>query len=113
MMRFENLNKKEIKVKDIATKLIKIRKDHLEFIYGDFEALLVSDKIYAYARTYFTDISVVVFNNSNEEKTISIKIPERFEKTNFKANFNSEFTLSGVELKVKLSANSFEILCSK
>ena len=112
MMRFDNLKKEEIKVKDIAKKLIKIRKNNLEFIFGDFEPILVSDKIYAYARTYFTDISIVFFNNSNKEKTISIKIPERFEETNFKANFSSEFKLSETELNIKLSANSFEILGS-
>ena len=113
MMRFENLKKEEKKVKDIATKLIKIRKNNLEFIFGDFETLLVSDNVYSYARAYFTDISVVIFNNSNIENTIIIKIPERFEEIKFKANFNSEFTLNGTDLNVKLSANSFEILCSK
>ncbi|MBI9037970.1 MAG: hypothetical protein JEY97_07550 [Bacteroidales bacterium] len=113
MMRFENLKKEEKKVKDIATKLIKIRKNNLEFIFGDFETLFVSENNYAFARTYFTDISVVVFNNSNNEKSVTIKIPERFEKTNFKTNFNSEFTFSGTELNVKLPANSFEIISSK
>ena len=113
MMRFENLKKEEKKVKDIAKKLIKIRKNNLEFIFGDFETLFVSDMIYAYARTYFNDISVVIFNNSNEENTINIRIPERFEEIKFEANFNSEFTLNGTDLNVKLSANSFEILCSK
>ena len=113
MMRFDNLKKEEKNVKEIAKKLINIRKNNLEFIFGDFETLLVSDKVYSYARSYFSDISIVVFNNSNKEKSISINIPKRFEEIKFKANFNSKYSLNGSELNIQLPANSFEILVSK
>ncbi len=110
MMRFENLKKEEIAVKETAKKLIKLRKENLPLIFGDYETLKVSENIYAFARTYFDKIAVVVFNKNSSVKNIIFNIPERFSNDELKSNFGSKFNLENNELKITLEGNSFEVL---
>ncbi len=110
MMRFDNLKPEEAKVKEITTKLIHLRRNNLSLIYGDTKILKTSDKTFVYSRTYFNKIAVIVFNKDNIEKNISFNIPEQFENTNLKSNFNSDFSLEKNKINIKLQANSFEVL---
>jgi hypothetical protein len=65
---------------------------------------------YAFARTYFDKIAVVIFNKSSVPRVIKVSLPDWFAGTSLKANFGSEFEKDGVKVSVTLPANSFEIL---
>ncbi|RLD62102.1 MAG: alpha-amlyase [Bacteroidetes bacterium] len=110
MMRFNNLKPEEAKLKEIATKLIHLRRNNLSLIYGDTKIIKTSNKLFVYARKYFNKVSIIVFNKDNIEKNVSFNIPEQFVNSNLKANFNSEFNLDKNKINIKLQANSFEIL---
>lgn len=110
MMRFENLSEQEIRVKETTQKLNSLRKSNLEFIYGDFKVLKLEKDIYVFARSYFNKIAVVALNKSSEETEILVELPERFIGADLRSNFNSEYILTGSQLKIKLRPNSFEIL---
>lgn len=109
MMRFDGLSDKELLVKETTKKLNDLRKSNMEFMYGDFRVLNIDDDTYAFARSYFDKISVVVFNKSGEEKEVILTLPERFSGADLKTNFQSAFTLSETQLKVKLKPYSFEV----
>lgn len=109
MMRFEDLGEKEMMVKETTKKLNTLRKSNMELMYGDFRVLNTENDTYAFCRSYFDKISVVAFNKSGEEKEITLLLPERFSGVDLKSNFQSAFTLSETQLKVKLKPFSFEI----
>ena len=109
MMRFEDLGEKEMMVKETTKKLNTLRKSNMELMYGDFRVLNTENDTYAFCRSYFDKISVVAFNKSGEEKEITLLLPERFPGVDLKSNFQSAFTLSETQLKVKLKPFSFEI----
>ncbi len=110
MLRFENLKTEEQKVKRIVQKLTKLRSESLEMIYGDFEPLLVNQDEYVFMRSYFKNVSVIVFNNSAEERTIEVKIPERFLESELMPNFTGSLQQQQNHLTLQLPAYSFEII---
>ncbi len=110
MMRFENLSEKEKKTKDITEKLLQLRNNNIELIYGNFEPVLVRDEVYVYSRTYFDKIGIAIFNNSDNEQTINFTIPERFKNTKLKTNFNGELKQNKNNITVVLEPFCFEIL---
>ena len=86
----------------------------MALVYGDFEPLLIDEKSYAYARTYFNDLVITVFNNSDKDRTITIGLPQRFKNLEFNANFGSEIiTVNDKLLEVNLQSNSFDIISIK
>ncbi len=109
-MKFSNLTYDESDLRQKVKTLISLRKNNLEFIYGDFIPLLVSDEQYAYARTYFDQLSMVVFNKSREQQTIQIVLPEKWEGKEYYSVFGSAYDISDGNLTVILEGNSFEIL---
>jgi len=110
MMRFDNLNENEELVKSITKKLINIRKKNLSITFGEFIPLIVNDKVYAYLRTYFDEIVIVVFCKDKSIKNIEIKLPERFAKAKLKANFGSDIKYKNNVLDVKIDDRLFEII---
>lgn len=113
VMRFGGLNENEKITKDFTKKIVNIRKNNLALIYGDFMPLLVEQDFYAFARGYFSNRVVVVFNKSNQPKEVNIVIPNDYKGKEFTASFGSNFTLTGNKLSLKMAENSFEILISK
>lgn len=110
MMRFDDqLNSHEVRVRDTVSKLAKLRKSSLPLIYGDYVNLGISNGSWVYGRNYFGQTAIVVFNRNTVEAEISTVLPKPFAAA-YKANFGHEHTLSGDTLKVKLPANSFEVL---
>jgi len=110
MMRFDNLNENEKLVKKTTKKLIDIRKKNLSLTFGEFTPLITNDKVYAYARTYFDEITIVVFCKDKSLKNIKIKLPERFVNTELKADFGSNFELNKNVLNVEIGENLFEVI---
>jgi glycosidase len=110
MMKFDNLSTQEQQTKEIIKKLVHLRRDKLPLTFGDYELLIADQNTYAFIRTYFDKIAVVVFNKGFEAMSVSLTLPEWFTKTQLEANFGSEFTKDGKEVMVIVAPNSFEIL---
>ncbi|HCY00199.1 MAG TPA: hypothetical protein DG754_08675 [Bacteroidales bacterium] len=112
MMQFEGLNDSEQQTLAVTKKLTALRRSNMALNYGTFEPLLITDNVYAYARTYMGNVVVVVFNNSNSSTKIEMELPARFAELNFSSNFSSDFSKSGEKLYVKLDGFSFDVFTS-
>ncbi len=112
MMKFENLTDEERQTKKITEKLIHLRRDKLQLTFGDYELLLADQNTYAFMRTYFDKIAVVIFNKGLQTMSVSMQIPDWFSNTTLEANFGSEFEKQSKEIIVTVAPNSFEILAN-
>ncbi|HOW24937.1 MAG TPA: alpha-amylase family glycosyl hydrolase [Bacteroidales bacterium] len=112
-MKFDNLTEDERNLRIVVQKLIALRKHNMEFIYGDFIPLLVSEEQYAYARSYFDRYSIVVFNKSRNPETIQIGLPEKWEGKEYASVFGSNYGIADGKLTVTIEGNSFEVLSIK
>lgn len=110
MMKFNDLSEKETETLDITKKLVKIRRDNIQFLFGDFDLLYVDSKVMIYSRSYFDKTGIVFFNKSSKPGPVHIKLDDRLKNLNLNANFGSEFILSGGNLEIFMEANAFEIL---
>jgi len=109
-MVFNNLNNKQIQLKNTVTKIIKFRRSSMPLIYGDFKFLQVDNGTMIYQRTYFSKIVLIFFNNTNKEKTFSIKVDRKLNKTDLQSFNNYKFDVIGKKIKITIPANSFEII---
>ncbi|MEE4177690.1 MAG: alpha-amylase family glycosyl hydrolase [Bacteroides sp.] len=112
-MKFDNLSDHEQKLKEKTSKMANLRNNYPVFVYGDFQTLLAEDEVYAYARSYFGQTGLVVFNKSGEEKTISIALSQRLSEPFYNEHFGSDFSFKDNTLTLTLPANSFEVLTSE
>lgn len=110
MMRFEGWSENEAETKAIVEKLSNLRKSNLGLIYGNTEFLHRNDASFAFARTYFDQVAIVVFNKSDKPLTLQLTIPDRYAQTDLKVNFGHTFTQRGTQLQIELEPLSFEIL---
>ncbi|MCK4665031.1 MAG: alpha-glucosidase C-terminal domain-containing protein [Bacteroidales bacterium] len=113
MMRFDNLTPDEENVKEITTKLVKLRKNNIPLIYGDTKFLLTTDNTLVYIRTYFEQAVIVIFNKSNTEQKVEFTIPYMFVNKEFISNFGTNFKINNEHFELILKDNSFEILTIK
>ena len=109
MMRFENLSELEQNQLDINKKLTQLRKERLSLIYGDFKVLKVSDKVYAYSRSYFDETTVVVFNKDSEASKIYLTVQD-IDLSKATANFGATVSSKESALIIDLEANGFEVI---
>lgn len=112
-MKFDNLTEDESNLRQKVKILIALRKNNMEFIYGDFIPLLISDEQYVYARTYFNRLSVVFFNKTSDTETIQIKLPEKWAGKDYTSVFGSGYGITNGNLTVTVEGNSVEVLSSK
>jgi len=84
MMKFTDLSKNENWLIKTNTQLTEIRKNSMAMLYGDFNLLMVTDKMYAYSRNYFGETIWVIFNKDSKESKF---VHER--------NFGKETVLMG------------------
>lgn len=110
LMQFEGLNPEEIITKEITKDLIHLRRNNLCLTYGDFNVLYVDDYTLAYMRSYFDKTAIIVFNKSKKPLPVLIKIPARFKNSDFHSNFDTEFNLTGTDMKIFIEGNSFDII---
>lgn len=87
---------------DLYKKLIEIRKNNLELIYGSYKELMCQDNIIAFERN-LNDKIVVIINNSDEEKTI--KTGEKY----VGIDLINDIKVS-LELEIKLKARDIKII---
>jgi len=111
MMRFnEQLNKHEQRVLETVSRLGQLRKSNLALIYGDFIELKLERDVWVYARNYFGEIVIVVFNRNTQAKEINVTLPKMMNGIDFKATFGNETDIEDNTLNIKLPANGIEIL---
>ena len=106
------LNEKEKQNLEITKKLTRIRSSNMSLIYGDFCLFNADQNTLVYARKYFENIVIVAFNNSKEEKTITIDVT-KFSNIQFISNFGTQIQKTNNQIVLKLKGNSFEILSAK
>jgi len=109
-LKFDDFTERESKLREIVKTLIQIRKENIQFIYGDFEVLEISDKTYIYARTYFDKIGIVVFNKSDQPQEISFTLPERFEYLELVPGFGGDINYEDNIITLSLDPYSFEVI---
>jgi glycosidase len=114
MMRFgEDLNEKEQTTLESVAKLGQLRKNNLPLIYGDFIELYLTNTEWAYARNYFGEIVITVFNRTLEEKEIQIPLPKLMQDKKFETTFGSDFNIENGILTIKVKGNGVDVLTEK
>jgi cyclomaltodextrinase / maltogenic alpha-amylase / neopullulanase len=113
MMKFSGLDRNEISTLEITKKIINIRKNNLALLFGDFRTFYVDQDIYVYARSYFSNKLIVVFNRSKEGKEVVIHLADDLAGHNYTASFGSKINIDEKTLSVQIQDNSFEILIAK
>lgn len=113
MMYFDELNSKEKTTKDIASRLCRLRQEQLSLIYGSFHTLKIDNKVWVYARRYFKEITIVVFNKDSESGTVRFDIPEGYEDVVFYKKFGKNLWQSKKTIEIVMPPYSFEILTGK
>jgi glycosidase len=111
-MKFDDLTALELTTREKATKLARTRKDNLALVYGNFQTLRVTDKTYAYARRYFNNSVVVLFNKGNSPVKMTVTLPVWLNTTNMTTESGKSFSIVEHELSIELPPWSYEILIS-
>lgn len=105
VMKFDGFTDEELALRNKVQTLTSLRRNKLEFLYGDFKALPCSEGFYAYERNYFGKKSVVVFSKNAGEVKITTN-----NRGTIKSIFKHEFKASSSEISIKLNNDDFEIL---
>ncbi len=114
MMRFDDqLSKQEKELLEDVSDLAKLRRKSMALMYGDFIELRLDDNTWAYARNYFGDIVITVFNKNKEEKEIEVLLPKMMEDKEFKSLFENNLIINDNILKVTVPGNGVEVLILK
>jgi glycosidase len=71
-MRFEGLTPQELDVRKTTQDLVKLRRNSMSLMYGDFQTVHVSDHLYAYRRSYLQESTLVIFNKSAQSETLKL-----------------------------------------
>ncbi len=109
-MQFENLEPEQLWLRDRAAKLAHLRNENLVFVYGDFQTLDVDQYFYAYARSYFDNKAIMLFNKSNESKTVTVVLPDRLTGAKYNAQFGHDFVINENVLEIVMEPYSYEVL---
>jgi len=113
MMKFDGLSDHEQWMLEITRKLTHLRSRNISLLYGDLFPLVVTDNIYAFARVFMGKAAIMVFNKASEMQTVEIELPDCLNQTGLEAQFGSDFSIVGNNLKISLAGNSFEIFTTK
>ncbi len=114
MMRFDDqLSRQEKELLEDVSDLAKLRRKSMALMYGDFIELRLDETTWAYARNYFGDVVITVFNKNREEKEIEVLLPKMMEEKKFKSLFGNHVTTNDNVLKVTVPENGVEVLLLK
>jgi glycosidase len=113
MMRFENLSEEESTLKDVVERLIMLRRNTMALMYGEFYTLLLTENTYAYCRTYFNEIVIIVMNKGAQTKNLTFDLPERFADIEVESQFRTMPGIRKGKMSVTLGGKSFDILTIK
>jgi len=109
-MKFNNLDKNESETLNIFQKLIQIRRNNIEFIYGSIKIIDVNNSTLIIKRQYFDNISFIIFNQSNETKNITVDKNIIGNIDSYFVNFDSEINVLTENYQITLTPYSFEII---
>jgi glycosidase len=76
MMKFDNLDSNQTKLKDQVSKLTNLRKTNIALSYGEFVELYASADAYVFARNYFGKTAIVIFSKNNKTQNLEINLPK-------------------------------------
>lgn len=110
MMYFDKWNALEKSLADDVAMTARLRKSKMSLLYGNLNFLLVEKDVLVYSRKYFDDFAIILINNSNKPRELSVNIPPNWPVKNLKNLKKQTFSLTGQTLMVKLPAHSFEII---
>jgi len=110
MMRFTDLSEEEMQTREITSYLAKLRRGNMALMFGDFIPVRNEGGFYSYARKYFENEVLMIFNNTGEQASLEIKIPDVLEFDEMMSNFGYDFVVEDDVLKISLPPYSFEIL---
>ena len=113
MMQFGNWNALETRTKRYADELTKLRKSHIELMYGDYVPLYVSDDIWVFARHYLGKTAIVAFNKSDLTQAADVALPDYIDTSDLHSQFGSQFSLKEHFIEINLNPHSFEVLVTK
>jgi glycosidase len=113
MMKFDNLTENEKETFDIASTLISIRKNNIEFLLGTTIIVDAGSHMLIIKRKYFDREAYIIFNQSDSVNNILISKSEIKNISDFKQNFDSEISELSSNYQIKLNPFSFEILIKK
>ena len=109
LARMDGWNKHEEDVFNTVQKLTSLRSTQMPLLYGDFNALYISDKAYVYCRTYFDRIVIVVMNKSETEEKFTFGLPDRFSDTVLQDHFGTPTSIHNGNIEVTIKPRSFEV----
>lgn len=110
MMRFDSLSNSESLTLTKFKLLIDIRKSNIEFIYGTTFIVDAGMNYMVIKRQYFDYESYILFNNSDKDLDILLSKKDISNIDNYKTHCMSEIEELSTNYKIKVQANSFEII---
>ena len=110
MMRFDGLNSNESATLEIVRKLGALRSSRLSLIYGDTHLLKTTDDQMVFARQYFDEWTIIVFNKSDKAATVSFELPAGFSPSGLNSQFGSKISINGGQVNLTLPGTSFDYL---
>ncbi|GCC53141.1 alpha-amlyase [Chryseotalea sanaruensis] len=109
MMRFNNLSAQEEKTKILTQHLVKLRRNNLALVYGDWQVIHQNDQQLLIKRKYFADEVWIAFNKSNASTSIEIdNLPAQTTSV-----LGSELVTNEESATLTLAPHSFEIITAK
>jgi len=108
-MRFEGLTQNEAGLRKKVAELTKLRRNHLAFLYGDFNFLENEGDILAYTRQFFHSFGVVIINNSSQNSTFSFDLPKGLKATQLTGLNKTKISETNGKASLILPPHSFEI----
>lgn len=106
MMRFSNLSKQEENTKKLTRQLVKLRRDNLALLYGDWRVVSLNEKQVLIKRKYFTDEVWIAFNKSNTPVIMDISnLPQQVSSL-----LGNKLTTNQTASTLDLPPYSFEII---
>lgn len=110
MMRFDMLSQEEMNVKSVVERITNLRDHSMALLYGDIDILACTDTYLIYARKYFNNSVIVLFNKSRQGDKISITLPDYIKLKNPKALMGHNLDFTNNTLTLEMSAVSFDII---
>lgn len=110
MMRFDNLLQEEMNVKSVVELLANKRSHSMALLYGDIDIIDCTDTYLVYARKYFDECVIVVFNKSRQGDKITFTIPDYIHIKNPKTLMGHKLQHSGKQYAVEMNAVSFDVI---
>lgn len=93
--------------------LLKLRKENLALVFGNFKVVRIDKNTYAYIRIYKDDFAICIFNKSNYMEKLCFKIEELKRIKKSTSLFNSRFDIVKDNLLIKVQPNSAEVIYGK